>query len=33
MYHELLFEIHREISQRKGELNRIILDYLDNKEG
>jgi hypothetical protein len=33
MYHELLFEIQREISQRKGELNRIILDYLDNKEG
>jgi hypothetical protein len=33
MYHELLFEIQREISQHKEELNRIILDYLDNKEG
>ncbi|MGQ0376605.1 MAG: hypothetical protein ACT4OW_03765, partial [Nitrososphaerota archaeon] len=32
MYHELLFEVQREISQHKTELHKIIMDYLEKKE-
>jgi hypothetical protein len=32
MYHELLFEIQREISNHKDELHKAIIDYLGKKE-